>query len=205
MGLESAWEFRMPRATNPLDYSSIADVLINIDYTALHSYDYEQQLLSCLSREISLDRAFSLRQDFPDAWYDLHHPEAAESPAQPLTVTFDVLDQDFPPNLVRPLRILQLVLYFVPAEGLSPQPVRLQHLTINTQGTTPSAAAQADSDGAISTRRGWNAPTGSPVGEWELQLVDDPAKTTRGYFEKEEVDDILFVISYSADVVAWPA
>jgi hypothetical protein len=108
MGLESAWEFRLPRAANPLDYSTIADVLINLEYTALHSYDYEQQVLLSLDREVSLDRAFSLRQDFPDAWYDQHHAEAVEAPAQPLTVTFDVLDQDFPPNLVRPLRIRQL-------------------------------------------------------------------------------------------------
>jgi hypothetical protein len=39
----------------------------------------------------------------------------------------------------------------------------------------------------------------------ELKLVDDSAQTTRGYFQRDEVDDILFVISYSADAVAWPA
>lgn len=205
IGAEAAWEFRMPRAANPVDYSTIADVLINLQYTALHDYNYEQQVLGSLSRQVSLDRAFSLRQDFPDAWYHLHHPESVEAPAQPLTVTFSVLDQDFPPNLVRPLRIQQLALYFVPAEDHNPQPVKLDHLSINTPGMPPSASAQADSDGIISTRRGWNAPTGSPVGDWELKLVDDPAQTTRGYFQSDEIDDILFVISYSADTVAWPA
>ncbi|HVR25359.1 MAG TPA: neuraminidase-like domain-containing protein [Candidatus Polarisedimenticolia bacterium] len=205
MGLEAAWEFRMPRAANPIDYSTIADVLINLEYTALNSYDYEQQVLGNLSREVQLDRAFSLRQDFPDVWYDLHHAEAVELPDHPLTVKFEVQDEDFPPNLDRPLRIKQLALYFVPSKGVSPRPVELDHLSIDTPGMAPSANATADGDGVISTRRGWKAPTGTPVGNWELKLVDDTAKVTRGYFQNEDIDDILFVISYAGNVAAWPA
>jgi hypothetical protein len=187
MGMEAAWEFRMPRAANPIDYSTVADVLINMEYTALNSYDYEQQVLGSLSREVQLDRAFSLRQDFPDAWYDLHHPEAVELPDHPLTVKFEVLDEDFPPNLDPPLGIKQLALYFVPAKGISPRPVKLDHLSIDTTGMAASASAQADADGVISTRRGWNAPSGTPVGNWEMKLVDDAGRVTRGYFQNEDV------------------
>ncbi|MCI0422785.1 MAG: hypothetical protein L0312_26790, partial [Acidobacteria bacterium] len=34
MGVDTAWEFRMPKASNLFDYSTIADVLITIEYTA---------------------------------------------------------------------------------------------------------------------------------------------------------------------------
>jgi hypothetical protein len=39
----------------------------------------------------------------------------------------------------------------------------------------------------------------------ETEFVDDAAQVTRGYFQRDEIDDLLFVVSYSADVVAWPA
>src|SRR5262249_12409897 len=35
MGVDTSWEFRMPKPANLLDYDTIADVLITIEYTAL--------------------------------------------------------------------------------------------------------------------------------------------------------------------------
>jgi hypothetical protein len=43
-GVEGAWEFRMPKAANLFDYRTIADVLITIEYTALNSFHYYQQI-----------------------------------------------------------------------------------------------------------------------------------------------------------------
>lgn len=40
MGVDTSWELELPRAANPFDFGSIADVLITIEYTALHSDDY---------------------------------------------------------------------------------------------------------------------------------------------------------------------
>ena len=37
-----------------------------------------------------------------------------------------------------------------------------------------------------------------------MKLVDDAGKVTRGYFQNEDIEDILFVISYAGNVAAWP-
>src|SRR3712207_8102141 len=60
----------------------------------------------------TLFRSFSLRDQFPDQWYDLHNPEET---ATPMTVRFSITRDDFPPN-VEDMRIQHLVLYFVGAE-----------------------------------------------------------------------------------------
>ena len=104
LGVEGAWEFRMPKASNPLDYRSIADVLITIDYAAMNSFDYEQQVIASLSSRVSQNRGFSFRVHLADAWYDLHNPDQT---ATPMTVRFRIGRADFPPNVDR-LRI-QLV------------------------------------------------------------------------------------------------
>ena len=38
----------MPKAANFFDYRTIGDVLITIDYTALQSWDYAQQVIQLL-------------------------------------------------------------------------------------------------------------------------------------------------------------
>jgi hypothetical protein len=44
-GVDTTWELRMPKAANQFDYSTIADVLVTIEYTALNSFDYREQVI----------------------------------------------------------------------------------------------------------------------------------------------------------------
>jgi hypothetical protein len=39
-GVDTIWEFQMPRAANQFDYQTIADVLLTTEYTALNSFHY---------------------------------------------------------------------------------------------------------------------------------------------------------------------
>ena len=96
MGVETSWEFQMPKAANPFDYRTITDVLITIEYTALNSFDYRQQVIQTLNSKVSAERAFSFRDQFADAWYDLHNPDQI---AELVTVHFKTIREDFPPNL----------------------------------------------------------------------------------------------------------
>ena len=43
----------------------------------------------------------------------------------------------------------------------------------------------------------------SPAGEWELALPDTEEMKVR--FKNEEIEDILFVITYSGRTPEWPA
>ena len=97
----------------------------------------------------------------------------------------------------------------LPANG---HPVELQgaRLLFKNEGDQPPVGGSADSiDGVISTRRAngskWLPITGNkpPIGEWELGLpIDD---TTKNLFRNEEIEDILFVITYSGRTPEWPA
>jgi hypothetical protein len=62
-------------------------------------------------------------------------------------------------------------------------------------------------DGIISTRRGnatsWMAAMGrSPVGKWVLALPN--IVDIRNRFKNDDIEDILFVITYSGRAPEWP-
>ena len=112
-GVDMTWEFALPKASNFFDFGSIADVLITIEYTALNSFDYRQQVIRTQPATFSADAPFSFRNQFPDPWYDLLNPDQSGTP---MTVRFTTSRQDFPPN-IDDLRIQQVLLYFSRADG----------------------------------------------------------------------------------------
>jgi hypothetical protein len=202
-GVDTSWEFRMPQAANLFDYSTIADILVAIDYTALESSLYRQQVIKQLDRTISLDSVFSFRQDFPDQWYDLNN---ADQSATPLSVQFSTTTMDFPPNISR-LSVQNILLYL--AHGAD-QTCEIKGVNL-TFGATGGSADTIG--GTISVRRGnasaWVPIAGkSPVGGWTLTLPDTPDTSsgpgTRTLFEKGIIQDILFVITYRGVTPPWP-
>ena len=208
LGVDTTWELRMPKAANLFDYTTIADVLLTIDYTALNSFDYYQQVIQILRPKLSADRVFSFRHELSDQWYDLHHPKLVEDP-QKMVVRWKTEREDFPPNLER-LSIQHVVLYFVRASGSTIEvPVTHLHFTPRgaVAGAPPLGGAATSIDGVISTLRGnagsWMAMQGeTPIGEWELSLKDPPIEQ---WFKKEKIENILFVITYEGRTPDWPA
>ncbi|NTW38174.1 MAG: hypothetical protein HGB17_19190, partial [Syntrophobacteraceae bacterium] len=203
MGVDTTWEFRMPKAANLVDYNSIADVLITEEYTALNSFDYYQQVILDLDCSIHADRPFSFRNQFPDQWYDLHNPDQT---ATPMVVRFKTNREDFPPN-VEDLKISQLMLYFA-RKSEEPFEVDVTHLQFTESGQGSVGGGAKTIDGVISTLRGnagdWTAMTGKPpFGEWELALPDTDEMKSR--FENEEIEDILYVITFKGRTPEWPA
>ena len=214
IGVDTQWEFRMLKSSNQFDYDTIADVLLTIDYTALNSFDYYAQVIQtpALNRPFSADRPYSFRQDFADAWYDLHNPDQS---ATPMVVRFATSRDDFPPNLAN-LKIQNVLLYVASS---SDNVIDLQDVELKfteTGGGTVGGAASS-SDGVISTRRGnagaWTAMIGkAPVGQWDLRLPDNAG--VRELFsvappdELKPVDrvaELLLVITYSGRTPPWPS
>jgi hypothetical protein len=197
-GVDTTWELQLPKAANPFDYGSIADVQITIDYTALNSPDYRAQVIERLNAGLgrSGDRAFALRRDFPDAWYALCNP-AADATARTATLAVD--PADVPSNLTD-VKVDQVALYLVPGDSADPFPeatATLRHL-----GAGGDAQLKA---GLASTRRGnapqWTAVGGSPViGDWQLTLPLNGLP-----FDNGDVADILLVVGYRGQAPRWPA
>ncbi len=201
-GVDMVWEFRMPKASNPFDFRTIADVLVTIEYTALDSYDYRQQVVKQLDRSVSADRAFSFRQQFPDQWYALNNPDQ-NNPS--MAVKFEIKRWDFPPN-IQEIKIQQVLLYFaVKGEEQLEEEITLQ-LNDLVNGRTYGGKATAI-ENLISTRGGAAAEWTSlikkiPAGSWELSFSDSPK--IRSMFENKKIEDLLFVITYSGETPEWP-
>ena len=211
MGVDTRWEFQMPRAANPFDFNTIADVLVTIEYTALNSFDYRQQVVKQLGQKVSADRAFSLRDSFPDQWYQLHNPD---NPKAPLTISFSTTRGDFPPNLDG-LGIQQLLLCYLHSSDADDDFVgsktELETTLSLTLGKTsaPATATATPVEGKISTRSSsgssWiNVLTGagvSPVNTWTLTLP----KEANAFFQGDKIQDILFIITFAGRTPPWPA
>ncbi len=203
-GVDTSWELRMPKAANFFDYRSVADVLMTIDYTALHSYDYSQQVIENLRQSISGERPFSFRNQLPDQWYELHNPDQSDTP---MVVRFQTTSEDFPPN-IDALRVAHVVLHFARRDGTDFEvPVSGLRFT-DEQGGSPSGGAVTTIDGTASTRRGnagsWMAIIGkAPSGVWELALPN--TEEMRRHFTDDDIEDILFVVTYSGRTHEWPA
>jgi hypothetical protein len=210
LGVDTSWEFTMPKAANPFDYSTIADVQISLDYTALNSPDYRLRVIQQLDQALSADRAYSFKQQFPDAWYALNNSSQYTTP---FSVQVQSKISDFPPNLLN-LSIAQLLLYFIPADGASFQVQPTLQYTPAGASTSAGGAAGAGLDPnapptyVFSTRRG-NASAWVPIlgggvaGNWTLTLPNTAA--TAAIFQNEQIQDILFVITYKGNTPPWPS
>lgn len=215
-GVDGNWELRLPKASNRFDYRTLSDILITFDYFAFNSFDYAQQVIQRLKPTRSLDRAFSFRNDFPDAWYDLHNAAVLAEPHR-MIVQVRLTRGDFPGNLDN-LRMRHVALYFSRGQGKTLEVAVERLKRIDSQGNEVAGAAVRTIDGAVSTRRGNGSPwlplvgggpgAGSPVGTWELSLRNANAAEAlqlQDALDKDEIEDILLVISFDADIPPWPA
>jgi Tc toxin complex TcA C-terminal TcB-binding domain len=192
LGVDTTWELRMPKAANAIDYRSIADVLMTIEYTALDSFEYRQQVTRRLDNSISADRPFSLRQQFPDQWYDLNNPDLS---GEPMTVRCEMRREDFPPNLEE-LAIQRVLVYVAQKSTNAPELLLTLGLKRHGGQEAPPSTLQS-TEGMVR----FTSFTGSPVGEWKLTLPNTAEVKDR--FKKEEIEDILFVITYTGRLPEW--
>jgi hypothetical protein len=204
LGVDTTWQFDLPKAANLFDFSTIADVLVTIDYTALDSPDYRVRVLRELDQTREGQRGFSLRQEFSDAWWDLNNPDQIDTPMQ---VSFTTRRTDFPPNLDQ--ITIDHIAISLACESAPPAPLATVTLRFIEDGTTARLGGAAQLvDRVVSTRRAnggpWLSITGkSPVGRWELSIPD--SEDVRDWLVGNQLTDVLLVVSFSARPALWPA
>ncbi|WP_027343086.1 Tc toxin subunit A-related protein [Hamadaea tsunoensis] len=178
-GVDTTWALQLPKAANPFDYDSLADVLFTVEYTALADYGYRAQVVERLNgdRQRSADCVFSLARDFPDQWWSLNNGAR--------TVTITLRDNDFP------LYIEQLATAAVGVQllGADAETVTVRRATgggdaVTTKGYASSRLANAPA---------WTGLVGtSPAGDWTITV---PAGVA--------LDDVLLILGWSGRGPAW--
>ncbi|WP_432989906.1 hypothetical protein [Dactylosporangium sp. CA-233914] len=205
MGVDTVWRLDLPRAANPFDYRTIADVLLTLEYTALSSEQYRQRVIPALDRTFTGDRTFSLRDQFPDVWYELGNPDTVEDPATRMRAVLPLTEADFPPN-IDGLTVAQLTLFVVRADGTENELTVAATRHTTPDGHTTGTGPVGTVGGIIGTRRPAGSPWlpllgAPPAGVWELQLEDTPL--VRNLLATDKVRDLVLVMTVAGTAPAW--
>jgi hypothetical protein len=194
MGLESRWEFNMPKFSNRFDFEDIADVLITVEYTALDSYQYRYQVLQDIGSNYSFNRGFSFRNHFPDQWFELGE---AQGGSGSFGVEID-LKRDMFPMGIENLRLdgNDLLLYFVREDGFTNEITVKDFNAVYNTGEIGGNTLEGKfylSGTSINT---------NPV--MTLRLRFDDTFTNRELFSNGHVKDILLLVGCKADLRNYP-
>ncbi|MBL6448467.1 hypothetical protein JMN32_19295 [Fulvivirga sp. 29W222] len=78
-GAVSTWKFEMPLATNPIDFNSISDIIIELNYDAVAGDSAFRKNVTTLPAlaEFSGARLLSMAHQYSDSWYTFMHPNAS--------------------------------------------------------------------------------------------------------------------------------
>jgi hypothetical protein len=116
-GVETQWVFEMPKHANKIDYNTITDIQIIIDYTALDDPNYRLEVIKQLPLLRGAVRAFSFRMEFPDALFHLLDTplgpsmvSATDEKTGRYTIVIETKESDYPPNQAN-RKLTDVVLY----------------------------------------------------------------------------------------------
>ena len=204
-GMDTRWVLELPRAANGFDFESLADVIVTFEYTSLSDSTLREKVIAALPSRVGAARVFSLRNEFPDLWFDL-----ANAPAgMPIDTTLQVRRSDFPPNL-EAIRATQISVSVRFRNAVVPLDiVYVRFAPANTTTILDGGPARLDGSGVVATRRangsGWNAiiagaATLEPVGEWRLRF----AAAALPMFKNQEIEDVLFTLAFDGRTPPWP-
>lgn len=207
LGVETQWVFEMYKAANMFDYNTIADVLITIEYTALNSFEYKTIVLKDLDNLVDANLSFSLKNNFPDQWYDLNNQNYTDTNC---TISLDIARADYPYGLIEDPTIKRLVLYFAKSEGNEAEQVSISSYKFTVpapdQKTIPASSVvqsmvSTNADGVISTDSGSSWP--SLVGQKGFGKLELTFPQT-GWFKDGTVTDVILMINYQSERPAFP-
>jgi hypothetical protein len=204
MGVDTVWRLDLPKAANPFDYNAIADVQLTIEYTALGSEEYRQRVIRDLDRRFSGDRLFSLRNQYPDTWFELNNPDTVEDPARRMRAVVPLSREDFTPH-IQDLRVAHLTVFVARRDELADE-LTISSLDHISGGQTVTAGEVRTTGGVISTRRpggtAWRVFIDrNPVATWEIQLQD--TAQVRSWFREGLIEDIVLVLTVSGTTPEW--
>lgn len=185
-GAISSWRLELPNQLRMFDYNTIPDIVLHISYTARDDDAFRATVetaiadsLTTFASKSGMHRLFSLRHDFPDAFYQLQH--AAGSTQE----THVKLGREHFPYFLstRTLTITEAILFLQP-QGADPADVTGLAISLNgnpaATWTTPPKTNLRSADIAAS---------GPALTDWAV-------KVTTGHLDPAAVNDVLLLFKY---------
>jgi len=200
IGLESRWELKMPHFSNLLDFNDVSDIMISIEYTAMDSFQYRYQVLQELDNSLGFNRAFSLRNDYPDQWYELANIEEEQGV---FFVKFKLDRQQFPEGLEN-IRLdgNNILLHFVRQHEFTDE-IEVFNLSLSSSDIETEMNLVTN-NGTIHANQLTNELESSVNLFVELQLAFENNFFNRELFSEEKVLDILLVLPCVGDLRSYP-
>jgi len=200
MGIESRWEFNMPRYSNRMDYSQVADVLVEVEYTALDNFQYHYQVLQETDNRYNFNRGFSFKNDFTDQWYEL--TEAQEGNTL-FGVEFEISRLSFPQGLNDiQLDGSDLLLHFVREDGFTDEITIANFNVVDGESDMPGDTLNGTFRTNELTNMLKNQGDGAPFVKLKLYFAN--TVMNRELFRDEKVQDILLLMSCRAELPGYP-
>jgi sugar lactone lactonase YvrE len=210
-GVDTRWNFSMPKAANHIDYNTIADVLVTLEYTSMEDATYKAKMtkmMNALGDDLGYNNPYSFRNNFADQWYELCSQEDDKAD---VSVEFTLFKGDFPPNFSE-LSVRNIAVYFNRSETFKKQTPPANEITVynleykadgENEFIDPGERDLVSKDGLLSSSTGsaiaWSAFDGEVAyGTWKLSFNDTID------FKNGNIEDIIFVVTYDATVPKWP-
>lgn len=192
IGLGSTWQLHLPKRSNDFDFRRIFDVHLVLYYTAQFDDVLRTNVLSKPPRPDELARLkdFTLRFDFPEAWYAFYKSGAAQVTLD--TFRLPMNQKNFKVNSVN-FRVLT-------RPGISSQ-------DIDVRVTSPggvSGTVKTDANGVVSTASPALAGiAGSdPLGAWKVEVIAGTPVTDGGNVKFDRISNMQMGLDYTFEYVA---
>jgi hypothetical protein len=189
-GAISSWRLELPLGSNRIDFSTIADVVITITYSALAGGKvFRDAVVGELGSGYAGQASVALQQRYPDAWARFLNPEISGPPTMVFPVGADLV----PPNLLSPQAKMAYVQFdvtvpFIAALGVTLAPASGPALTLNLTQQTPWGAGPIDVS-LIS------------AGDWTLKLTSIPPELQHnGRLKPGVLSGVTLVFDYTATI-----
>src|SRR5262249_58971952 len=109
--------------------------------------DHGQRVSGARARPSSGDGTFSVRDDSPDAWFDLNNPDTVDPPRR-MRVTLPITRSDLPPHITG-ITVAHLTLFVVRADGFAGE-LTVPALIRTVNGQSTRAASTQTVNGIVS-------------------------------------------------------
>ncbi|MDR0307053.1 MAG: hypothetical protein LBI42_09495 [Chitinispirillales bacterium] len=205
-GVISRWSLELPKKVRQFDYRSISDIVLNISYSAREDGGLkaaaEKWIESCVNANIEnllksgepLNRVFSLKREFPDAFKSLLSKGAG---------TFKVTADHYPHFVKDSLKGTNKQIVISDGEEGNFYP-RILVLTKSSAAPKKPAVSIKDKNGDVTGNPG-RALYGDkyvyawPINDWDGESVTSFECTIKAAFDASNVDDVLIDLNYSIE------